>query len=122
MAEAKSPIRTSRDSLHEQEPKRITDPIPAATKRTILGSQETDKWLQSPRQWNVVSLIWKSEMYCIFDIAEHHPITALIAMVAEINSPLLIALNARMNSMSSNAMTESSLSVKTLTPVLLSHL
>ena len=40
MATAKSAIRTSKDSLHEQE-------IPAATKRTIVRSQETGKWLQT---------------------------------------------------------------------------
>ena len=28
--------------------KRITDPLPAATKLTILRSQETSKWLQTP--------------------------------------------------------------------------
>ena len=39
MAAAKAAIQTSRCSLHEQELKRITYPIPAATKRTIL------KWL-----------------------------------------------------------------------------
>ena len=32
----------------ERELKRITDPIPAATKRTILRSQETGWWLQTP--------------------------------------------------------------------------
>ena len=39
MAAAKAAIRTSRDSLHKQELKRITDPIPAAPKRTIIRSQ-----------------------------------------------------------------------------------
>ena len=48
MATAKAAIRTSRDNLHEQELKRITDPIPAATKCTILRSQETGQWLQTP--------------------------------------------------------------------------
>ena len=43
---AKAAIRTSKDSLHEQEFKRITDPIPAVTKPTTLKSQETGKWLQ----------------------------------------------------------------------------
>ena len=47
-ATAKAAIRTSRGSLHEQELKRITGPIPAATKRNILRSQETGKWLQTP--------------------------------------------------------------------------
>ena len=48
MAGAQVAIRTFKDSLHELELKRITDPIPAATKRTILRSQETGKWLQTP--------------------------------------------------------------------------
>ena len=43
MAAAKAPIQTSNDSLLEQEVKRITNPIPAATKRSILRSQETGK-------------------------------------------------------------------------------
>ena len=38
-------IRKSRDSLHEEE---LKHPIQAATKRTILRSQETGKWLQTP--------------------------------------------------------------------------
>ena len=28
-----------------------------------------------------------SEMHCIFDIVEHHPIAPLIATVVELNSP-----------------------------------
>ena len=41
-------IFQSKDSLHEQELKRITDPIPAATKRTIFRSQATGKRPQTP--------------------------------------------------------------------------
>ena len=48
MAAAKSAIGASKDRLHEQELKRITDPIPAATKIKILRSQATRKWLQTP--------------------------------------------------------------------------
>ena len=48
MAAAKAAIRTAKDRRHEWELKRITDPIPAATKRTILRSQETGTWLQTP--------------------------------------------------------------------------
>ena len=48
MATAKSAIRTSKDTLHEWELKRITDPRPAATKRTVLRNQETGKGLQIP--------------------------------------------------------------------------
>ena len=48
-ATATAAIRTSKDYLHEQElNKRITVPIPAATKRTILRCHETGKWLQTP--------------------------------------------------------------------------
>ena len=47
MATAKATIRTSKNCLHEHELKRITDPIRAAPKRTILRSQETGKWLQT---------------------------------------------------------------------------
>ena len=47
-AAAKAAIRTSRDSLHEQEKlESITDPIPTAAQRTILRSQETGQWLQT---------------------------------------------------------------------------
>ena len=48
MTEAKTAIQTSKDSLHERELKRFVDPIPEATKHTILRSQETGKWLQTP--------------------------------------------------------------------------
>ena len=41
MATSKAAIRTSKDSLHELELKRITDPIPGAAQLTILRSQET---------------------------------------------------------------------------------
>ena len=41
------------------------------------------------------SLKWNSEMYCIFDIVEHHPISTLIVMVVELRYPLLMALLAR---------------------------
>ena len=43
---ANAAIRKSKDTPHEQELKRIS--YPAATKRTILRSQDTDKWLQTP--------------------------------------------------------------------------
>ena len=49
MAAAKAAIPTSKDSLHEQEFKRITDTMSATTKRTILRTQETGKWLQTPQ-------------------------------------------------------------------------
>ena len=45
---ANAAIRASKDSLHEKELKRLTDPIPAAAKRTIHSSQEPGKWLQTP--------------------------------------------------------------------------
>jgi hypothetical protein len=43
----------------------------------------------------LASLIWNSEVHCIFDNAEHHPISPLIAMVVELNSPYLLALSVR---------------------------
>ena len=92
MTATKAAIRTSRKSLHEQELKRFTDPISAATKRTILRSQETGQWLQLCKPYQVssmklASLIWNSEIHFIFDIVVHHPISPLIAMVVELNSP-----------------------------------
>ena len=55
-------IRTTRDRLHKQELKRITYPITAATKRTLLRSQETGKWLQTQPSYYMsmkrASLIW----------------------------------------------------------------
>ena len=48
MVAANAAIRTFENCLHEQELKRITEPIPAATKRTIIRSQKTGKWLQTP--------------------------------------------------------------------------
>ena len=75
MAAAKAAIRTSRDSLHEQGLKRITDPITASTKRTILICQETCKELQTPPSYDtsmeLVSLLWNSEMHCIINIEGH---------------------------------------------------
>ena len=52
MATAKAAIQTSKDILHEWELKRITVPIPAATKNTIFRSQETGKWLQTPPSYD----------------------------------------------------------------------
>ena len=76
-ATAKAAVRTSRDSLHEQELKHITGPIPAPAKRTILRSQETGKLLQTPPRYDtsmeLAALIWNSEMHCIYAIVEHHP-------------------------------------------------
>ena len=40
------------------------------------------------------SLKWNSEMHCSFAIVEHHPISPLIAMVVELNSPYLMAFSA----------------------------
>ena len=64
----------SRDSLHDHELKRLTDPIPAATKRTIVKSHETGKWLQAPPSYDtsmeLAYLIWNSEMHVIFDITQ----------------------------------------------------
>ena len=48
MAAAKAAIQASKDCMHQQELKRITDPMQAATKRTILRGQETGQWLQIP--------------------------------------------------------------------------
>ena len=48
MAAAKSAIGASKDRLHEQELKRITDPILAATESTNLRGQEIGKGLQTP--------------------------------------------------------------------------
>ena len=94
MAAAKAAIRTSIDWLHEQELKRITDRIPAATNRTILVSQETGKWMQTPPSFDtsmeLASLIWNSEMHCIIDCVEHNAISPLIAMVVELNFPSLM--------------------------------
>ena len=47
MSAVKAVIRTYIDSLHEQELKRIIDPIATVTKCTIIRSQETGKWLQT---------------------------------------------------------------------------
>ena len=80
MAAANAAIRTSRDSLEEQELKRITDPIPVATKRTILRIQETGMWLQTAPSYDtsmeLASLIRNLEMHCISDIVKHHPIVS----------------------------------------------
>ena len=50
------------------------------SKRTILRSQETGTWLQTPPSYDaslkLASLKWNLEMYCIFDIVEHHPISS----------------------------------------------
>jgi hypothetical protein len=90
MAAAKAAIRTCKENLHEQELMRITDPMPAATKRTFPS--EAKKQASGCKHHQVtsmelVSLIWNSEMHCIFDIAEHHPISPLTTMVVELNSP-----------------------------------
>ena len=54
----------------------------------------------------LASLILNSEMHCIFDIVEHHPTSSLFAMVGELNSTLLMALSAKKDDWSSNAMTK----------------
>ena len=96
-AAEKQAIRISRDSLHERELSHITDPLPAATKRTILRSQETGEWLQTPQvtSMELAFLKWNSKMHCPFDIVEHHPISPLTAMVVEQNSPWHMDLSAR---------------------------
>ena len=74
MAAAKAAIRTAKDRRHEWELKRITDPIPAGTKRTILRSQDTSKWIYTPLSYDNGTCLfekWKSVMHCIFDIVEH---------------------------------------------------
>ena len=43
MAATNATSRTSKDRLHEQEPKRIIDPIPAASKRTMLKSSRNGR-------------------------------------------------------------------------------
>ena len=86
MAPEKLAIRTSKDFLHDQELKRMTEPIPAATKRTILRNQVTGKSLQTPPIYvNGTRLSdMESEMNCIFDIAEHHSASPLTVMVVEL--------------------------------------
>ena len=41
------------------------------------------------KSMELASLKWNSEMHCIFDIAEHLPISPPIAIVVELNSPEL---------------------------------
>ena len=86
MAPEKLAIRTSKDFLHDQELKRMTEPIPAATIRTILRNQVSGKWLQiPPRYVNGTFLAgMELEMNCIFDIAEHHSTSPLTVMVVEL--------------------------------------
>ena len=57
-------------------------------KLQYLRSHETGKWLQTPISYvmELSSLKRYSDMHCIFDIVEHHPIPPLIAMVVELFS------------------------------------
>ena len=74
---------------HEQELKRTTDPIPAAIKLTILRSQETSKWLQTPPMFANGTYLCEMK----FRDALHHryrrklPNLPVSAMVVELNSP-----------------------------------
>ena len=67
MAATKSAIRTSKACLHEQELKGMTDSIPATTERTILRSQVTGKWMETPPSYDT-SMDLASLMHGIFDI------------------------------------------------------
>ena len=85
MAETKAAIGTSRDRLHEKELKRMIDPIPAASERTILRS----KWLQTPPSY--------VNGTCLSNMEFRHPLHLRYcrtppnppptAMVVELNSP-----------------------------------
>ena len=57
-------------------------------------------------------------MHCIYGLVEHHPISPLIEMAVDLNSPQPMALFARKEDQSSNAMTKSSLCFTTLPPEL----
>ena len=64
MAAAKAAILTFKDSLHEQELKRIIDPILAATKRTILRTKKRASGCKSHQiaSMELASLIRNSAM------------------------------------------------------------
>ena len=81
MAEVKAAIRSSKDRLHQQMLKRITYLTPAATKHAIGCKPHQDTSIE------LAALKWNTEMLCTFDIVGHHPISPLIAMVVELNSP-----------------------------------
>ena len=91
---AESPSESRR--LHEQELKRITDPVPVATKPNAPFS-EPKKQASGCKPHQVTSiqlasLVWNSDMHCIFEIVEDHLIIPFIAMDVELTSPWLMTL------------------------------
>jgi hypothetical protein len=81
---------------------RSTDPIPAATKRTILRSKKHGQVAANPTMFVtsingtcLSDLEFRDALHCIlrciFDIAEHHPTSPLIVKVVELNSSYSIA-------------------------------
>ena len=87
----------------------MTDSIPATTKRTILRSQVTGKWLETPPSYDtsmgIASLKWYSEMHGIFDKYCCTP-PNLLTHCEGLRSSIL---HRSWMSQSSNAMTKSSL-------------
>ena len=66
----------SEHSLHEQELKRITDSIPAVTKRTtIIAEKQASRKPHQTTSMEFASLKWNAEMNRIFDIVEIHLIS-----------------------------------------------
>ena len=84
-----SAARAYPQGAYAPELKRITAPIPAVTKCTILRIQELTSGCKLHRvtPMELASLKLNSEMHYIFVIFEHHPISPLTAMVVELKSP-----------------------------------
>ena len=96
---AESPSESRR--LQEQELKRITDPVPVATKPNAPFS-EPKKQASGCKPHQVTSiqlasLVWNSDMHCIFEIVEDHLIIPFIAMDVELTSPWLMTLHFKLH-------------------------